>query len=62
MPYFQNKDGLVYADLELSPGPSGKQSAIRGVENRNNNAIVDLKKTAEPLPSDSEGENRKGEN
>jgi hypothetical protein len=32
------------------------------VENRNNNAIVDLKKTAEPLPSDSEGENRKGEN
>jgi hypothetical protein len=51
----------VYADLELSPGSSGKQSVIRGVENRNNYAIVDLNKTAVPLPSDSESENRKGE-
>jgi hypothetical protein len=49
----------VYADLELSPGPSGKRSVIRGVENRNNYAIVDLKKTAEPIPSDSESENEK---
>ena len=48
----RNKDGLVYADLELSSGPSGKQFAIRGEENRNNYAIIDLTKTAEPLPSD----------
>ena len=49
----------MYADLELSPGPSGKQFAIRGVENRNNYAIIDLTKTAEPLPSESEIENEK---
>ena len=49
----------MYADLELSPGPSGKRFAIRGVENRNNYAIIDLTRTAEPLPSDSERENEK---
>jgi hypothetical protein len=49
----------VYADLELSPGPIGKQFVIRGLENRNNYAIIDLTKTAEPLPSDSESENEK---
>ena len=54
-----NKDGLAYADVELSPGPSGKQFVIRGLENRNNYAIIDLTKTAEPLPSDSESENEK---
>ena len=50
---------MVYADVELSPGPSGKQFVIRGLENRNNYAIIDLTKTAEPLPSDSESENEK---
>ena len=52
----------MYADLELSPGPSGKRFAIRGVENRNNYAIIDLTKIAEPLPSDSESENEKEKN
>ena len=46
----------MYIDLELSPGPSGKQFVIRGLENRNSYAIIDLTKTAEPLPSDSESE------
>ena len=46
----------MYADLELSPGPSGKRFTIRGMEHRNNYAIIDLTKTAEPLPSDSECE------
>jgi hypothetical protein len=50
---------LIYADLEFTPGPSGKRFAIKGVENRNNYAIIDLTKTAEPLPSDSESENEK---
>ena len=49
----------MYADLELSPGPSGKRFVIRGLENRNNYAIIDLTKTPEPLPSDSESENEK---
>ena len=48
---FQNKDGLVYADLDLVPGPSGSEFVIRGIENRNNYAIIDLTETAEPLPS-----------
>jgi hypothetical protein len=52
---------LVYAELELSPRPSGKQFAIRGLENTNNYAIIDLTKTAEPLPSDSESEKEKTE-
>ena len=51
----------MYADLELSPGPSGKRFVIRGLENRNNYAIIDLTKTAEPLPSDSECEKEKTE-
>ena len=51
----------MYADLELSPGPSGKRFVIRGLENRNNYAIIDLTKTAEPLPLDSESENEKEE-
>ena len=59
LPYFQNKDGLVYADLELSPGPSGKQFVIRGLENRNNYTIIDLTKTAEPLLSESESKTEK---
>jgi hypothetical protein len=49
----------VYADLESSPGPSGKQFTIRGLENRNNYAIIYLTKTAEPLLSDSESQNEK---
>jgi hypothetical protein len=48
----------VYADLELSPGSSGKRFVIRGLENRNNYAIIDLTKTAEPLHSDSESETK----
>ena len=55
----RNKNGLMYADLELSLGPSGKRFVIRGLENRNNYAIIDLTKIAEPLPSDSESENEK---
>jgi hypothetical protein len=43
---------LVYADLDLAPGPSGSRFVIRGVENGNNYAIIDLTKTAEPIPSD----------
>ena len=49
----------MYADLELSPGPSGKRLVIRGLENKNNYALIDLTKTAEPLPSHSESENGK---
>ena len=41
---------MVYADLELSPGPSGKRFVIRGLESINSYAIIDLTKTAEPLP------------
>lgn len=48
----QNKDGLIYADLDLAP--SGKRFVIRGIENRNNYAIIDLTKTAVPLSSDEE--------
>ncbi|VDI55690.1 Hypothetical predicted protein, partial [Mytilus galloprovincialis] len=48
----RNKDGLIYADLDLKPDPSGRRFVIRGIENRNNYAILDLTKTAEPLPSD----------
>jgi hypothetical protein len=51
----------MYADLELSSGPSGKWFVIRGEENRNNYAIIDLTKTGEPLPSDSENEKEKTE-
>lgn len=53
---FQNKYGLVYADLDLASGPSGSRFVIRGIENQNNYAIIDLTKTAEPLPSDDEDE------
>jgi hypothetical protein len=52
---------LVYADLDLTPGPSGSRFVIRGVENRNNYAIIDLTKTAEPIPSDHD-EDEKHEN
>jgi hypothetical protein len=52
---------LIYADLDLAPGPSGSRFVIRGIENRNNYAIIDLTKTAEPLPSDDE-EDEKHEN
>ena len=50
---------MLYADLELSPGPSGKRFVIRGMEHRNNYAIIDLTKTAEPLSSYSECESEK---
>lgn len=43
---------MVYADLDLAP--CGKRFVIRGIENRNNYAIIDLTKTAEPLPSDDD--------
>jgi hypothetical protein len=49
---FQNKYGLVYADLDLAP--SGNTFVIRGIEKRNNYAIIDLTKTAEPLPSNDD--------
>lgn len=52
----KNKDGLIYADLDLAPTLSGRRFVIRGLENRNNYAIIDLTKTAEPLPSDSDNE------
>jgi hypothetical protein len=45
---------LVYADLDLAPGPSGSRFVIRGIEKRSNYAIIDLTKTAEPLPSDDD--------
>ncbi|XP_076109163.1 uncharacterized protein LOC143078040 [Mytilus galloprovincialis] len=48
----RNKDGLIYADLDLKPDANGRRFIIRGIENRNNYAILDLTKTAEPLPSD----------
>jgi hypothetical protein len=47
---------LVYADLDLVPGPRGNRFVIRGIENRNNYAIIGLTKTTEPLPSDDEDE------
>lgn len=52
----KNKDGLIYADLDLVPTPIGKKFIIRGLENRNNYAIIDLTKSAEPLPSDDDEE------
>ena len=57
----KNKYGLVYADLDLVPGPGGSRFIIRGIANRNNYAIIDLTKTAEPLPSDDD-EDEKHEN
>ena len=45
---------MIYADLDLAPGPSGSRFVIRGIEKRNNYAIIDLTKTAEPLPSDDD--------
>lgn len=54
----KNKDGLIYADLDLIPGPSGITFVIRGLENRTNYAIIDLSKKAEPLPSDDEDEDK----
>jgi hypothetical protein len=45
---------LVYADLDLVPGPSGSSFVIRGIEKQNNYAIIDLTKRAEPLPSDDD--------
>lgn len=45
----------MYSELEFPPGSSG--IVIRGLENRNNYAIIDLTKTAVPLSSDSESEN-----
>ena len=52
---------MVYADLDLVPGPSGSRFVIRGIEKRNNYAIIDLTKTAEPSPFDDE-EDEKHEN
>ena len=52
---------MIYADLDLAPGPSGSRFVIRGIENRNNYAIIDFTKTAEPLPSDDD-EDEKYEN
>jgi hypothetical protein len=52
---------LVYVDLDFVPGPSGNRFVIRGIEKRNNYAIIDLTKTAEPLPSDDD-EDEKIEN
>jgi hypothetical protein len=52
---------LVYADLDLVPDPSGSRFVIRGNEKRNNYAIIDLTKTAEPLPLDDD-EDKKHEN
>ena len=45
---------MVYADLDLVPGLSSSRFVIRGIENRKNYAIIDLTKTAEPLPSDDD--------
>lgn len=47
---------MIYADVDLLPGPSGNRFVIRGHENRTNYAIIDLSKKAEPLPSDNEDE------
>lgn len=58
----QNKDGLIYADVDLLPGPSGNRFVIRGQENRTNYAIIDLSKKAKPLPSDSEDEDNDSTN
>ena len=57
---FQDEYGLVYADLDLVPGQSGSRFIIRGIENRNNYAIIDLTKK-EPLPLD-DYEDEKHEN
>lgn len=54
----QNKDGLIYADLDLIPTPIGNRFVIRGLEDKTNYAMIDLTKTAEPLPSDDEDEDK----
>lgn len=51
---------MVYADLDLVPGPSGSKFVIRGIEKRNNYALIDLTKTAEPLPSDDNEDEKHG--
>lgn len=50
--------------MDLAPCAGGKKFVIRGLENRNNYAIIDLTKTAEPLPSDEDDdvENKSDEN
>lgn len=52
----KNKDGLIYADLDLAPAGTGHGFVIRGLENRNNYAVIDLTKTTEPLSSNSDNE------
>lgn len=40
--------------MDLIPCDGGKRFVIRGLENKSNYAIIDLTKTAEPLPSDDD--------
>lgn len=55
----QNKDGLIYADLDLVPGPNGRKFVIRGIENKTNYAMIDLSIKVDPLPSDDDEEENK---
>ncbi|XP_076109521.1 uncharacterized protein LOC143078545 [Mytilus galloprovincialis] len=54
----KNKDGLIYADLDLMPGPNGGKFVIRGIENKTNYAMIDLSVKVDPLPSDDEEEEK----
>ncbi|XP_071172067.1 uncharacterized protein [Mytilus edulis] len=54
-----NKDGLVYADLDLNPSPNGPKF-IHGIDDRTIYAMVDTTQKIDPLPdSDEENEDEK---
>ncbi|XP_069109515.1 LOW QUALITY PROTEIN: carcinoembryonic antigen-related cell adhesion molecule 1-like [Argopecten irradians] len=54
----KNKDGLIYLDLEFKDQHNGtRQVVIHGIENRNDYAIVDFTKKADPLPDSDPEEN-----
>ncbi|XP_069110142.1 PHD finger protein 20-like protein 1 [Argopecten irradians] len=54
----KNKDGLIYLDLEFKDQQNGtRQVVIHGIENRNDYAIVDFTKKADPLPDSDPEEN-----
>ena len=47
-----NKDGLVYADLDLPVPPGGASNVIHGLEDKTPYATIDLTKKADPLPEE----------
>ncbi|XP_021357369.1 uncharacterized protein LOC110452932 [Mizuhopecten yessoensis] len=51
----QNKDGLIYLDLEFKDdNQNGRNFIIHGIENKTDYVDVDFTKHADPLPPDNE--------